>query len=461
MVSRGAVVVAFLVAAAPGCGADETAAASGGAGAAAGAAGVAGGTGGGAGAGGAGGSAGTTGGSAGTTGGSAGTTGGSAGTTGGSAGSGAASALGDGGVSATTDGGGKLCPSLGWCEITDTKLADVCPDEVKYASIQANEGCSAVINDWSGGAQDPSRNRLIVWGGGHGGYFGNELYALDLNLLKMVRLNDPSDVTGYDFNDCYAPDAYPDGRPASRHTYDGLAYIAHAEKMYAFSGAKAPCGYQGSDTWTLDLATVTTAPAGRAAPWALVSPQVSGGTLRGGVGVVADYDPTSKQVIMSELLNVWSYDIDTNRYTLLNDQGASLDYHMTGRVDPKRKLFFVMGASGSPGGGLVVFDIASGSTHARQSWTSQVAGCEALLSAIYPGLAYDPVQDKLVGWPGGDSVYLFDPDAKSCTKVTYPGGPGPQNANGTNGRFRYFPGLNVFALVNDWKQNAFTLRLTP
>jgi hypothetical protein len=331
-----------------------------------------------------------------TAGGSAGT-GGAAGTGGGGIGGGGtdASLGGDGAGSATTEGGGTLCPSLGWCEITSTRLSDVCPDPTRYASIQANEGCSAVINDWSGGAQDASRNRLIVWGGGHGGYFGNELYALDLNLLKMVRLNDPSDVAGYDFGDCYAPDAYPDGRPASRHTYDGLAYIAHADKMYAFSGAKAPCGYQGSDTWTLDLAAVTTAPAGQAAPWALMRPKPDSSTgPRGGVGVVSDYDPNSKQVIMSELLSLWSYDIATNSYALLNDQNAGLDYHMTGRVDPKRKLFIVIGNAASQGGGLIVFDIASGSSHARQNWTSQVTGCDELVAAIYPGLAYDPVQDR-------------------------------------------------------------------
>jgi len=39
-------------------------------------------------------------------------------------------------------------------------------------------------------------------------------------------------------------------------------------------------------------------------------------------------------------------------------------------------------------------------------------------------------------------------------------GPGNQQPNGTYGRFDYFPGLGVFALVNDWQQNAYVLRLT-
>ena len=32
--------------------------------------------------------------------------------------------------------------------------------------------------------------------------------------------------------------------------------------------------------------------------------------------------------------------------------------------------------------------------------------------------------------------------------------------NGTFGRFRYFPDLDVFAIVNDPQANAYTLRLS-
>jgi hypothetical protein len=67
----------------------------------------------------------------------------------------------------------------------------------------------------------------------------------------------------------------------------------------------------------------------------------------------------------------------------------------------------------------------------------------------------------MVGWAGGDTVYLFNPDTKSCQAVTHAGGPGAQVANGTMGRFRYFPQLKVFALVNNWNQDAYTLRLNP
>ena len=55
----------------------------------------------------------------------------------------------------------------------------------------------------------------------------------------------------------------------------------------------------------------------------------------------------------------------------------------------------------------------------------------------------------------------------SCVKMTFAGGPPnsshanqlPNTTYGTYGRFRYFPGLDVFVLVNDWNIPAYILRL--
>src|SRR5271156_1368753 len=90
------------------------------------------------------------------------------------------------GASATTlasSSGGGLPSSLGWYQIPNTMMQNVCP---------TGYNCENVIVPWSGGVADTSRNRLIVWGGGHSDYSGNEVYALDLNSLTMLRLNNPS-----------------------------------------------------------------------------------------------------------------------------------------------------------------------------------------------------------------------------------------------------------------------------
>jgi len=105
-------------------------------------------------------------------------------------------------------------------------LASQCPEN---PSIQGNSGCRAVINAWNGGVADTKRNRLIVWGGGHNDYFGNEVYALDLTSASFTRITEPS--VPDDVGKC--PEAYKDGRPNSRHTYNGLAYVANADQMFA------------------------------------------------------------------------------------------------------------------------------------------------------------------------------------------------------------------------------------
>ena len=66
----------------------------------------------------------------------------------------------------------------------------------------------------------------------------------------------------------------------------------------------------------------------------------------------------------------------------------------------------------------------------------------------------------LVGASSDVASYFVSGTLPDCTTVTYGGSPGAQNGNGTMGRFRYFPSLKVFAVVNAWDQNAFTLRLT-
>jgi len=63
-------------------------------------------------------------------------------------------------------------------------------------------------------------------------------------------------------------------------------------------------------------------------------------------------------------------------------------------------------------------------------------------------------------WSGGNTVYLLDTGTWTWTPVTYPNGPGAALGAGTYGRFRYLPGLGVYAVANSVDSNAYALRLT-
>ncbi len=333
----------------------------------------------------------------------------------------------------------------GWHEIPNTQLKTQCPHVNEYHL----GNCENVIAAWSGAIADTKRNRMIIWGGGHVDYSGNELYALDLNSLKMTRLNDPSlpDSSG----NCLP--ANPDGTPASRHTYNGMAYLTNVDKMLAFNGSLA-CGSGANtsfDAWTNDLATLQwaresytgTSPGTESPSWAF--------------GNTADYDPNTNLVFATDPGGLYSYDSARHVWARLSKR--TMDYHMSAVVDPVRRLYILFGGTSAAGGGILVANIEKGSKYQITDWNSVVHGCEELQNAIYPGLAYNPVRKSVVGWTGGDAVYLFNPSTRSCSKLTYPGGPGPAQKNGTFGRFRYFPSLGVFALVNSATQNAFLLRL--
>lgn len=326
----------------------------------------------------------------------------------------------------------------GWHQIPNTQLAAVCKkDDATHGVV----GCRAVIGTWNGGVADTKRNRLVFWGGGHNDYYGNEVYAFDLVANKMMRLTEASSPP------VPCKEVQPDGRPSSRHTYDNLAYIAHADLMYAFGGGIA-CekGMGSNSTWILSFETLG---------WKKMDTDERSNPDGSRGFAVAAYDPASRKVYLNDSYALWEYDYEKNSY-LRRNSNATIDNGMTGAIDSDRRLLIVFGL-----GKVRAFKIGPGGNYTMQMWDHQVKGCEALQNAVYPGLAYDPDLHRIVGWAGGDSVYLFDPETKSCSSQTFPGGPGEQQENGTYGRFAYFPALHAFSLVNDWRQDAFVLRLSP
>jgi hypothetical protein len=328
--------------------------------------------------------------------------------------------------------GGTLCTTQGWCQLTGTKIRDVCPNP------SPGGYCEYVVSAWSGAASDTTHDILYVWGGGHTDYDGNEMYALDLTTVKMKRLNDPSPPSAV--TDC-SP-LYSDGLPASRHTYDGLTYFAPENAVYAFGGSVAKCGGLQNDTLRFSVGTLA---------W---KQRHNGGPMTTAPGFMTDYDTVTQKIYIHDSnTGIYSYDPVADQFTTLNTNGP-VDYHMTGRIDPGRRLFVMMG-----GNMIRAVSLAQGSTYDVMNWDAQTSGCDALKNISSPGLTYDSNRNVLVGWAGGSDIYLFDATTKTCTKQTYPGGPAAAQQYGTFGRFRYFPNLDVYAVVNDIDQDAYTLRL--
>jgi hypothetical protein len=119
-----------------------------------------------------------------------------------------------------------------WYMFPDSNVSAVDPENDPTANPNypamspwaGSEGQAAVMNDWAGEAYDIARNRLMIWGGGHGGYAGNEVYAFDLNSGVWSRITDP--YANIVEDSAYYP--VPVGaslQPASTHSYDHLEYL--------------------------------------------------------------------------------------------------------------------------------------------------------------------------------------------------------------------------------------------
>lgn len=346
-----------------------------------------------------------------------------------------------------------LPPTLGWYQIPNTKMRTVCPpNNFGGSTYLFSSFCSAITGAWGGGVMDTKRNRLIVWGGGHNDYYGNEVYALNLNEQSVQRLTDPG-LPLWPMDGSYGGSTIANGtQPNSRHTYDSLSYMPNVDKMFVTGGAVS--GQNGGftqDTWTFSFSSLV---------WEKIFEK---SPVNGGVGITATaYDPNTQKVLVhteSAHTTLYSYDPLNKTYQKLGNTEIYLDYHMTGVVDPIKKKFVIVGGGTSANGGVVVYDIGPGSTYQPQRLTT--TGGSAIVNSLYPGLAFDPVSGRIIAWNGGDTVYSLNLDTNVWTAITYPGGPGPAQETGTNKRWSYSPESGVFVLVNSMDQNAYTLRLSP
>jgi hypothetical protein len=82
---------------------------------------------------------------------------------------------------------------------------------------------SAVLGAWNGGAFAAgygTSGALIIAGGGHTDYYGNEVYAFDLASRRWQRLTNPYASPSFPIAD----GIWPDGTPSVSHTYDQVDY---------------------------------------------------------------------------------------------------------------------------------------------------------------------------------------------------------------------------------------------
>jgi len=302
------------------------------------------------------------------------------------------------------------------------------------------------MSAWSGALVDTNRNRLIIHGGGHSDYYGNEIYAIEFNAspIAPVLVKDASHG-GAISNVGSCPEAFSDGNPNARHTYNGLWYLPTQDLYWMYGAGLSACGNFSDGQWTYSPT---------AGSWKQLSNSTHPNSQQNGSTPQFAYDSVTDSIYELEATagNFWQYTIATNTWTnLAFVTGCNTD-NGTSVIDPVHRLYLCVGSGD--------FHTISLTAPYTATNVASASGCSALVSANSPGFTYDPIQQKLVGYVSGNTVYVYDPVANSCTSQTFSGGPTTFQPVGTYGRFQYMPGLGGFVYVGSISTNVWFLRLT-
>jgi hypothetical protein len=353
-----------------------------------------------------------------------------------------------------------LAPAT-WYAVPHSSFTQVCPPRPPY-SVFTTCG-TGLIPAWNGGAFDTARDRFLLWGGGHKGYGGNEMFAFDVRSLKWLRLTEPSVLIVDEPN---RTAWFPGNEPVSAHTYDGIEYVPSVDRLLV-TGVSPLIPYgtldksmsfplyrfaNGSTTWAryFDLRTRQWGP-----------PLTKAVTASGGsMPVMAAYDPIRNKVYSGGNHGSFDeFDVATSTWKYVgnikwNYLGA-YPYDFNGTFDPKRRLFLAIG-----NGRLFVYNTYKGVGFMEVLRTT---GATEILFRRVPGFAYSSKADRFVAWAGGADVYVLDPNGWVWTKISPAASnrfvPPAQDRNGTFGRFRYVASKDAFMVVNEAVGNVYFYRL--
>lgn len=376
-------------------------------------------------------------------------------------------------------------PAGTWKAIPSTKMRDVCPAPLSTSN------CDMVQAGWSGAAYDTRRERVIVFGGGHGDSYYNNVFVFDLGSMAWSRLTElpagatskaptpemkiiafescgyypttplelaPADLSGNYLRTelCDRADvaaALDWQQPRSSHTYGKLAYDAARDRFCYWGGGTYPSA-QAFTPWPQCFSFTT-------GKWERLGRRPAGLNGRGTTAI----DAAGASWYLSD---------DTGPIARFTGEGAgtwttfgAVNYDAVGTadVDRRRNHLWLMRSSGvktSPEAGLYRYDLNDLDRLAMSRGDpDRLEGSgDWPTRSGRPGFVYADARDRFFGWSGGLDVFSLDPTTVAWTRLAGTGDdPGLELANGTYGRFRYSARYDVLVLVNGADRDVHVFKL--
>lgn len=141
----------------------------------------------------------------------------------------------------------ELMPEGSWAQVSTNTFNSVWTPAsqrpVFYVTTGGNPTPYKIIAAWSSYGWDTRRGDLIIYGGGHGNYSGNDVYRWRSSTLKWERIALPSEVAKIPAIDQgWLSFDGPDHSPVSAHTYDNNLYLPVVDRFVTFGGASFNTG---------------------------------------------------------------------------------------------------------------------------------------------------------------------------------------------------------------------------
>lgn len=199
-------------------------------------------------------------------------------------------------------------PEGEWRKVNLNLYSDVwAPASLRPLYFSGNPAPSKIISAWSSFAWDSNRGALILYGGGHANYRGNDVYLWRASTQMWERGALPSEMVQDALGNWRAVDG-PDHAPASAHTYDNALFLPGLDRMLMIGGA---ADANGGHYLRQNTATTSRKTGAYLFNPALADPDKVGGSTGSHVKRVAPYP----EVVGG---NMWS-----NRDMYLNNTGAT------------------------------------------------------------------------------------------------------------------------------------------
>ena len=328
-----------------------------------------------------------------------------------------------------------------WREIPNTAMREVFPAESNHPAWGVI-GPRGVVAAWGGAAFDTKRNVLIVTGGGHSDYGGNEVYEFSLNPPRWQRTTEPSKMVKSTRPGEYS--VVDSEAPVSSHTYDGLVYLPAQNQMFKFGGSFYGNGSPYDlHAYLFDLATKNWKRASEAPTYVL---QVN-----------SDFDPVTGQIIIGTGTGLMTYDPAADTWKLHPQLDPSIAT-AAGVIDPEQRIFVQLRTSLKE---IYFYSLE------KLSKRRKALAAGAIDWPSGSGMAYHPPSKRMVMWGGGRNVWAFSTNDWQVRKFENSTGnaPFPLRSNGDvksagiYSRWQYVANYDLFIGYNHAGDNAWVYKL--